>query len=59
MLDIKIVNGKIIDVENKSIIEGDIGIKNGKIKDIGIVEVEAKELVNTEGRHDKGNIIYW
>lgn len=51
MLDVKIVNGKIIDVENKKIIEGDIGIKDGKITDIGTVSAEAKDVIDAAGLH--------
>lgn len=49
MLDIKIVNGKIIDVENKKIIEGDIGIKDGVIIQIGSVATDSKEVIDAEG----------
>ncbi|WP_326907569.1 N-acyl-D-amino-acid deacylase family protein [Sedimentibacter sp. MB31-C6] len=42
MLDLKIINCKIIDIENRLIVDGDIGIKNGKITDIGTVFSEAK-----------------
>lgn len=51
MLDIKVVNGKIIDVENKTIIEGDLGIKEGKITDIGSVSAEAKVVIDAKGKH--------
>lgn len=51
MLDIKIVNGKIIDVENKKVIDGDLGIKDGKITDIGSVLEEAKVVIDAEGKH--------
>ncbi len=51
MLDIKIVNGKIIDIENKRIIEGDLGIKDGKITDIGSVPAEAKHVIDAKGKH--------
>lgn len=51
MLDIKIVNGKIIDVENKAIIEGDIGIKDGKITDIGSLSAEAGHIIDARGKH--------
>jgi N-acyl-D-aspartate/D-glutamate deacylase len=51
MLDIKIVNGKIIDIENKKIIEGDLGIKDGKITDVGSVPSEAKVVIDAKGKH--------
>jgi len=51
MLDLKIVNGIIIDVENKKFIEGDIGIKDGKIKSIGNVFEEAKDVIDAKGKH--------
>lgn len=51
MLDIKIVNGKIVDIENKKIIEGDLGIKDGKITDIGLVAKEAKHVIDAKGKH--------
>jgi len=51
MLDIKIVNGIIIDVENKKFIEGDIGIKDGKITDIGNILEEAVEVIDAVGKH--------
>ncbi len=51
MLDIKIVNGKIIDIENRQIIEGDIGIKDGLITDIGNVVSDAKEIIELEGQY--------
>lgn len=50
MLDLKIINGKIIDVENRRIIEGDVGIKDGKITDIGTVLQEAHEVIDAKGR---------
>nr|WP_312578781.1 amidohydrolase family protein [Sedimentibacter sp.] len=49
MIDIKILNGKIIDVENRKVIEGDIGIKNGKITGIGSVPSNAAIEINAEG----------
>ncbi len=51
MLDIKVVNGKIIDVENKTIIEGDLGIKEGKITEIGTVLAEAKLVIDAKRKH--------
>lgn len=49
MLDLKIVNGKIIDIENKQIIEGDVGIKEGKITEIGNVFSESKDVIDVKG----------
>jgi N-acyl-D-amino-acid deacylase len=46
MLDLKIVNGKIIDIENNCIIEGDIGIKDGIITEIGNVASTSKETID-------------
>lgn len=51
MLDIKIFNGKIIDVEHRKIIDGDIGIKDGKILYVGKVLVEANIEINAEGKY--------
>lgn len=51
MLDVKIVNGKILDVVNKTIIEGDVGIKDGKITDIGLVPYEAKEVIDAANKY--------
>ncbi|WMJ77175.1 MULTISPECIES: N-acyl-D-amino-acid deacylase family protein [unclassified Sedimentibacter] len=51
MLDLKIVNGKIIDVENKKIIEGDIGIKDGLINCIGSVNEESEKVIDADGHH--------
>lgn len=51
MLDIKILNGKVIDIENKKIIEGDIGIKDGKITELGHVPSEATLEINAHGNY--------
>lgn len=51
MIDIKIFNGKIIDIENKKIIEGDIGIKDGKITEIGLVSSSAAVEINANGNY--------
>ena len=51
MIDVKIVNGKIIDVENKRIIEGDIGINKGIIIEIGDVVSEAEEVIDAKGHY--------
>jgi len=51
MLDLKIINGKIIDIENRKIIEGDIGIKDGKIISVGTVLGEAASEINAEGNY--------
>lgn len=49
MLDLKIVNGKIIDIENKCIIDGDIGIKDGVIIEIGNVASSSNETIDANG----------
>ncbi|NYB73949.1 amidohydrolase family protein [Sedimentibacter hydroxybenzoicus DSM 7310] len=51
MLDVKIVNGKIVDIENRRITEGDIGINEGKIAEIGSVSSEAKEVIDAKGNY--------
>ncbi|WP_313370468.1 amidohydrolase family protein [Sedimentibacter sp.] len=51
MLDVKIVNGKIVDIENKRIIEGNIGIGEGIITEIGRVSSEAKEVIDAKGHY--------
>ena len=50
MLDIKIVNGFVIDVENRKEIKGDIGIKDGKIVSVGYVPGEAKKVIDAAGK---------
>jgi N-acyl-D-aspartate/D-glutamate deacylase len=49
MLDIKIVNGKIIDVENRKFIDGDIGIKDGVITHVGRVDSDAQKVIDAHG----------
>lgn len=51
MLDIKIVNGFIIDAESKKSSVGDIGIKDGKIAAIGTVPEEAKKTIDAKGKY--------
>jgi N-acyl-D-amino-acid deacylase len=51
MLDIKILNGKIIDIENKKIIHGDIGIKGGKIIEIGSIMSSATIEIDAKGNY--------
>lgn len=51
MLDIKIVNGLVIDAENKKIIEGDVGIKDGKITAVGSVPESAQNVIDAKGRY--------
>ncbi|MBP1924198.1 N-acyl-D-amino-acid deacylase [Sedimentibacter acidaminivorans] len=51
MLDIKILNGKIIDIKNKKIIEGDIGIKESKIVEIGQVLSSAYVEIDAKGNY--------
>ncbi len=51
MLDLKIINGKIIDAQNKKIIEGDIGIKDGVITHTGNVTQESSKVIDAKGHH--------
>lgn len=51
MLDLKIVNGKIIDVENRKIIEGDLGIKDGAIIHMGHVTEQSRKVIDAEGHY--------
>lgn len=49
MLDLKILNGNIVDLENKSTYVDDINIKDGKIVSIGKSEEESKETIDASG----------
>ncbi len=49
MLDLKIIDGKIIDVQNRRIIEGDLGIKDGAIVSVGSAG-DAKRVIDAAGR---------
>lgn len=51
MLDLKIVNGIIIDTENKEVIEGDIGIKDGVIVEVGSCCLESKTVIDANGHY--------
>lgn len=49
MYDLAIREGMIIDFENNSIFVGDIGIKGGKIVDVGRCNGNAKKVINAVG----------
>lgn len=49
MLDLIIKNGKIIDGSGSDAIYGDIGIKNGKIVEIGKIDDTAVKVIDAEG----------
>src|SRR4051794_26531097 len=49
MLDLKIVNGVIVDGTGASRFEGDVGVRNGKIVAVGTVEDAACEVVEAAG----------
>lgn len=49
MLDMKIINGKILDLEGKQLIEAELGIRGGKIDAIGSIEEEAKTVLDAKG----------
>lgn len=49
MIDIKIVNGKLLDMDEHRLIETDLGIKDGKIEKIGPIDEEAKMVLDAEG----------
>lgn len=50
MLDIKIVNGSVVDFENNTFINADIGIKYGKIVKIGKVSEDAINIINAKDK---------
>ena len=50
MLDLKIINGTIVDGSSKPGFRGDVGIKNGRIVAIGNVPDPARETVDADGR---------
>ncbi|WP_026895569.1 N-acyl-D-amino-acid deacylase family protein [Clostridiisalibacter paucivorans] len=50
MYDLKIVNGKIIDLDANGFIDGDIGIKDGKIVDVGNCPSEGKNTIDAKGK---------
>lgn len=52
MLDLKIINGTIVDVENGTTYKCDVGIKNGKIEIVGgnTGQLDAKNVIDAEGK---------
>jgi N-acyl-D-aspartate/D-glutamate deacylase len=50
MLDLKIVNGTIVDGTGKPGFAGDLGIRNGRIVAVGTVEEDARETIDASGR---------
>ncbi|WP_130891070.1 N-acyl-D-amino-acid deacylase family protein [Fusobacterium ulcerans] len=50
MLDIKIINGKIIDGTGKERYRADIGIKGNKIIRIGKIEEDAEKIIDAENK---------
>lgn len=50
MLDIKIINGIIVDGSGQPRFEGDIGIRNGRIAAIGAVSENAREIIDAQGQ---------
>jgi N-acyl-D-aspartate/D-glutamate deacylase len=48
-LDVKIVNGEVIDGSGAPARRADIGIKDGKIVAVGVVEEEAAEVIEATG----------
>jgi N-acyl-D-aspartate/D-glutamate deacylase len=50
MLDLKIVNGTIVDGSGGARYKGDVGVKDGRIVAVGDVPDEARETVDASGR---------
>lgn len=49
MLDIKIVNGKLLNMDQNRLIEAELGIKDGKIDKIGTIDEDARIILDAEG----------
>jgi len=50
MLDLKIVNGTIIDGSGGNRFRGDVGVKDGRITAVGEVNEDARETIDASGR---------
>ena len=50
MLDLKIINARIVDGTGAPAYTGEIGVKDGSIAAVGNVSEEAAEIVDAEGR---------
>src|SRR6201995_5565097 len=50
MLDLKIVNGTIIDGSGAERFRGDLGVKDGRITAVGEVTEDARETIDASGR---------
>ncbi|MDF1667858.1 MAG: amidohydrolase family protein [Planctomycetota bacterium] len=49
MFDVKIINGTIVDGTGKPAFQGQIGIKDGKITEVGACDGPAKKVIDAEG----------
>lgn len=49
MLDLKIINGMIVDGTGRPRFRADIGVRDGKITEIGIVPEDARQIVDARG----------
>ena len=49
MLDLKIVNGKVIDAEKEQLLDVEVGIQNGKIACIGRDLPDAERTIDAKG----------
>lgn len=50
MLDLKIINAQIVDGTGAPAFKGAVGVKEGKIKAVGEVAEDAKDVIDAEGR---------